>query len=100
MSCRCYHSSQYLSFPIQAPQPCGPRENWPIYYVPSVTERGMGLYYCPSCQDGLWEARIAAGLSVNEDEPVSPPTFFQRAWNALRKSLPIRGNRYEPGSPQ
>lgn len=71
--CKCIHASQGMVFPMFAPQPIGPKEKWPVYFIPDPTARGFGRYYCPCCREGLEQARAVAGMVP---ESVTPPLTF------------------------
>lgn len=76
MACKCPTAHPYLSFPVFGPQPIGPSELWPVYFVPDRADPGYGHWYCPGCQDGLDEAREQAGLPKSNVTP--PLTWFQQ----------------------
>lgn len=74
--CNCDHGTPELKFPLFAPQPMGPQERWPVYFVPVATHPGAGYYFCPCCMVGLDAAREMVGLPPLE--PETPPTRWER----------------------
>lgn len=69
MACNCVHVSQHMRFPVFGPQPRGPADRWPVYFVPDASEPGFGHYFCPKCQDGLAQARAQASLPELDGDP-------------------------------
>ena len=70
MACICAHANRHIEFPVFGPQPTGPSDRWPVYFVPDASDPGAGHYYCPRCHDGLVEARANAGMpKLEEDTP-------------------------------
>lgn len=81
MACTCIHANQHMRFPVFGPQPAGPAERWPVYFVPDLADAGFGNYYCPKCQDGLAQARAAACMEMPLD---SVPTWWERVKTRIR----------------
>ncbi|QVD49330.1 hypothetical protein LUCX_260 [Xanthomonas phage vB_XciM_LucasX] len=95
--CECIHADRDLKFPVFAPQPIGPRENWPVYFVPSTTERGAGHYYCPRCRKGLEEARVQAGLVERTEISQLPRTgWLARLKGFLARVLAVNPSPHLP----
>ncbi len=86
MSCNCNHGALELKFPVFAPQPMGPAERWPVYFVPVQTYPGMGYYFCPCCMVGLDAAREMTGMPplVIDQPPLTRWGRFMRFLQDLR----------------
>lgn len=88
MSCECRRTDKNSNLPMLAPQPPGPAEKWPVFFVPSSDLPGVGLYYCPVCEVGLAEARHRAGMPViNDNLPRSLWVTVLPTFTALAKNL-------------
>lgn len=102
MACNCDHGNRGLKFPLFGPQPLGDTSRWPEFFIPDPTAPGFGHYHCPSCRDGLVEARAKAGLPKLENGLKIAPwrkvlnaveSFFDFLFDGIRSHPTAGGSR-------